>query len=207
MSAFHSCKLTFDKVSRVITLQLTLSSCSVIPAFPTRLSLLITFYYPPSLASFLPFLSLSGETQWLTPDCSIRNRGMRRGWRERQTGLRSEASAFPPSSSSPQFSQIFSLSSIHPTSTSLLLSSLTFLSLHNNGTGFIYLLKLLHSCCPDLIVSKQIAAGFSPLFGTWRVNGISHCDSIVSFVFMFLILVMGYIYYLFPFVVCCCCQL
>lgn len=55
---------------------------------------------------------------------------------------------------------------LHP-----MLSSLPPLSLHNNGICFINFLELLHSCCPDLIVSKQIGVGFSPLFGTWRVNG------------------------------------
>lgn len=147
------------------------------------------------------------------PDCSIRSRGMKRGWRERQTGLQSEASAFDPPLlvfSSIPTDEFLSLPSIHPTSSFMLLSSLPLMSLHNNGTGFIYLLKRLHSCCPVLIVSKQINVGFSPLFGTWCVNGILHCDlipEIVCFVFMFLLLLMGFSYYLLPFVVCSFCQL
>lgn len=32
--------------------------------------------------------------RWPTPGCSTRNSAMKRGWRERQTGLQSEASAF-----------------------------------------------------------------------------------------------------------------
>lgn len=145
-----------------LTLQLTVSSIPVIlsfffssPHFPELNILLL-----PSLSCtpVFPFPPLPGEMQWLTPDCSIRNRGMKRGWQEQQTGLQSEAFSpavvsFPP--------PLFYTWDFSP----VLYPSYLFLR-----TPFFT--KMLHSCCAHL------QNRFSLLFGTCPINGIHDCDLI-----------------------------
>lgn len=168
----YSCKLTCDKVRRVITSQLTISS--------TLVTLLFLCFHPPlplhnfllpSFSRILPSLSFSLRGDAVT---YARLQHQKQGDEERMTGTTNGApewGACLPTLSSLVLTDAFSPCTPSIVPLHSILSSLPPLTLHNNGICFINFLELLHSCCPDLIVSKQIGVGFSPLFGTWHVNG------------------------------------
>lgn len=139
-----------------------LSSLFLFPRFFLVITFL-TFH----LASVLPFPSFSGGTQWLMPDCSIRNWATKRGWRERQ----SEVATFPASSSClfSSFCRLIFVLVLLPFYLFLHapLPLPIYLSLHKNGTG-INFHKLLHCYFSDLLI------WIHSVFDSWCLN--SFCN-------------------------------